>query len=200
MKLKVCGLKFKENIEEVVALVPDYLGFIFYPPSPRFVNNLDPSIVKEIKGPQKIGVFVNASLEEIIETVEKFGLDLVQLHGNETLEFIKEAKGRGLRVIKVFRIADQLPTDLDAYASSVEMFLFDTDTKTYGGSGKQFDWILLKEVSFPFLLSGGIGPDDLEKIKKLNLKHLIGIDVNSRVEEAPGRKSISQIIKLKEQL
>lgn len=200
MKLKVCGLKFMENISEVVALAPDYLGFIFYPSSPRFVADLDPILVKEIIGPKKVGVFVNAEMDVILEAVSKYGLDMVQLHGDESPQFVRAAKENGLRVIKVFRVSNQLPRDMEAYQAVAELFLFDTDTKAFGGSGKQFDWGLLKDVSHPFLLSGGIGPDDIDRIKELNLKYMVGIDVNSRVEVEPGRKSIAQIKKLKELL
>ena len=200
MKLKVCGLKYQENIKDVLEVTPDFLGFIFYPPSPRFVGELAPSFVKGINNIKKVGVFVNASLPEVLETKEKYGLELIQLHGDESPEYVSEAKKNGLKVIKVFRINDKLPENLTAFQTNAELFLFDTDSKAYGGSGKQFDWELLKDVSHPFLLSGGIGPEDIFQIKALSLKYLQGIDVNSKVEVEPGRKSISLIKQLKEQL
>jgi len=193
MKLKVCGLKEEQNIEEILQQSPDFIGFIFYRKSPRFVDELKAHFVRGIEGPVKVGVFVNSKVDEIVSSVEFYGLDMVQLHGEESLAQVQELKRKGLSVIKVFRVLDVLPDEMEDYEPYCDLFLFDTRTPKYGGSGKKFDWSILKGVNHPFLLSGGIGMDDLEEIKSLNLKNLIGLDVNSKVEIKPGLKDVKKV-------
>lgn len=196
MKLKVCGLCEEANIREVLTVQPDFTGFIFYAKSPRYAGALDADWVKQLTDVQKVGVFVNATLNEMLEKAESYGLDFIQLHGDEEPPIIDALQQAGLKVIKVFRVSDALPENLGAY-SPADYFLFDTQTKSYGGSGRQFDWAILNEVKHPFLLSGGIGEEDIAKIQSLDHPHLTGIDINSRVEVSPGVKDIDKIKNIK---
>lgn len=200
MKLKVCGLTEEENISQVMNQFPDFIGFIFYEKSPRCVTDLKASYVRGLSGALKVGVFVNALTEDIKSSVDFYGLDMVQLHGHEPLSQVKDLKKAGLSIIKAFRVMDQLPTEMEDYAPYCDLFLFDTYTPKFGGSGRQFDWSILSEVSHPFLLSGGIGKEDLERIKKLDLKHLVGLDINSKVEVSPGIKDIEKVKAVKRSL
>ncbi len=194
MKLKVCGMKYRENIEAVAALQPDYLGFIFYEKSSR--NNED--VVPELpKGIKKIGVFVNASISFIAEKVAMHNLDGVQLHGEESPEFCKDLRkqvSQKIIIIKVFSIKEEFDfTVLNNYEAFVDYFLFDTKGKLPGGNGYTFNWEVLHDYPSkkPFFLSGGIGIDHLEKIKNINPSLPIhAIDVNSKFELKPGLKNI----------
>jgi len=201
--IKVCGMKDPDNIAGLAALNPDFMGFIFYEKSPRYAGNVDPAVVHGLSsGIRKVGVFVNATRESILAKAETYALDYVQLHGDESPTFAKRLKSEGLKVIKVFRIAEKLPPDMADFAESADLFLFDTDTKAYGGSGKKFDWELLRqnEIPLPYLLSGGIGPGDIAAVARLDLPGMIGIDVNSRFETAPGFKNIELIQQIIPQL
>ncbi len=187
-----------ENIRQLSLLKPDLIGFIFFPGSPRYVaGKLDPVVVKEIPADIiKTGVFVNEAYEEIEKTAKLFGLDAVQLHGVESPELCRSLKAVGFKVIKAFHPKE--PADMTAcaaYEGKCDLFLFDTPSKAYGGSGKKFDWGLIGmyKGSTPFMLSGGIGPGDEEMIGRLQLPLLIGIDLNSRFETAPGVKNIEQL-------
>ncbi|MEP0368259.1 MAG: phosphoribosylanthranilate isomerase [Cyclobacteriaceae bacterium] len=201
MKLKVCGMREKENIEELLQLEPDFIGFIFYAKSPRFVENFEiPDVPTETK---KVGVFVNEDESVILDCVEKYGLDYVQLHGNEPVELAESIKQKGVGVIKVFGVMDALPSaEIRPYEDAVDYFLFDTKTPAHGGSGQKFDWSILKsyDSTKPFFLSGGIDVSDIEEIKKMNIEKLEVIDVNSRFEIAPGLKNIERVKALKSKL
>ena len=195
----------KHNIAEVAKLQPDYLGFIFYDKSPRFFDGEIPSLPTGIK---KVGVFVDASLEEILEKVKKYSLDVVQLHGEENVSFCKTLK-KGLdcarpdihsniEIWKVFSIKDKFNFDiLEPYENAVDKFLFDTKGKEKGGNGYTFDWKILKNYPSkkPFILSGGIGLEEIEAIKKLMETNLPihAIDVNSKFENEPGKKDVSAL-------
>jgi phosphoribosylanthranilate isomerase len=199
MKLKICGLKYKANIEQIAQLDVDYLGFIFYPKSKRDVGeDFDlPPINNKIK---KVGVFVNANLNYIIEKVKKYNLNAVQFHGDETVEYCKLAKEQlpKIEIIKAFGIDEQFNFDtLTPYVNHCDYFLFDTKTKEYGGSGHRFDWKILEKYNhaLPYFLSGGIGLEEVEQIKKLKL-NLFAIDVNSKFEIEPGLKDVELIDKL----
>ena len=192
LKIKVCGMREPDNIRTISALLPDYLGFIFYPASKRYAGDLSPEIRAEIPAfVKKVGVFVNENEDKLITTCSAYGIGTVQLHGDESPEFCEKLAEMGLRIIKVFSIGGSLDTGkILPYRESCSYFLFDTDTDTYGGSGKQFEWGLLKDytLEIPFFLSGGIGGEDAEKIRNLAHPMLFGVDINSRFETSPGIK------------
>lgn len=202
MKLKVCGMTELGNIQQLEQLQPDWMGLIFYPASPRFPENLKPVEIQAVDI-KKVGVFVNESVDQILQTVSDWKLDLVQLHGDESVQQVKQLYNAGVKLIKVFRVKDRLPDDLTSYAPYVEMFLFDTlKSSAYGGTGEKFDWNLLKgyHLNLPYLLSGGVGPEDIAMIRQLQLPGMIGIDLNSKVELSPGIKDIEKINMIKEKL
>ena len=182
-------MKYSENILEVSQLLPDYLGFIFYEKSSRFFDGEIPEISKSIK---KVGVFVNATLEEIKSKIKKYDLDLIQLHGNETPEFCSNLMQESIEIIKVFSVDDDFDFQiLEAYENVCDYFLFDTKGKLHGGNGFTFNWQILEKYKSkkPLFLSGGIGIKEIEKIKTLNLP-IFAIDVNSKFEMEPGLKNV----------
>ncbi len=202
LKLKVCGMREPENISELGGVKPDFMGMIFYDRSPRDAS--DYLIDRDLAaGITRVGVFVNPGLEEVLEKAKDFGFEYVQLHGDEPVTLVEKIKNEGLRVIKVFRLENELPVEqMKPYESKVDYFLFDTRTKLFGGSGKKFNWELLEVYPFntPYFLSGGIGPEDIENIKALNLPGIFAIDINSQVEIEPGKKDIEKIKLVKELL
>ena len=203
LKLKVCGMKAAENIQQLIDLRPDFMGFIFYKKSPRYVGELGADVFSRVPiSIKKVGVFVNEEIDTVLELYEKYGLDYVQLHGDEDLEYSMRLKTQRVKIIKVFRILDSLPYSIAKFSEYSDYFLFDTATKSYGGSGRHFDWSILKNYSseVPFLLSGGISTDDVGQIKEMNPNGLAGIDVNSRFEVEPGLKDIEMVRKLKTEL
>ncbi|MEP5611712.1 MAG: phosphoribosylanthranilate isomerase [Cyclobacteriaceae bacterium] len=203
LKLKVCGMKNPENIKQLIKQQPDFMGFIFYGKSPRFISEPDEDLFSRIPiSIKKVGVFVNESIDNILKLRDKLGLDYVQLHGDEDLSFSKNLKEKGVGIIKVFRLLDSLPYSLPKFSEFSDYFLFDTATPEYGGSGRHFDWSILKNYNLetPFLLSGGITKDDMEEIKGLRLEKLVGIDVNSKFEVSPGMKNINMLRQLKERI
>lgn len=195
LKIKVCGMKFTANREAVEKLPVDWLGFIFYPQSKRFVGeNPETRIFDSAK--EKVGVFVNQNAFEIMALSKKYKLDWIQLHGNENPQTCRMLKMQGLKIIKVFSFDDDFDFETTvAYEKAASLFLFDTKTTLHGGSGKKFDWTLLEKYTghTPFLLSGGIGPGDAEEILKINHLKLTGIDVNSGFEDQPGVKNIEKL-------
>ena len=203
LKLKVCGMRNPENIQDVLKVGPDFIGFIFYAASSRYAADLDEGLLLQIpENIHKVGVFVNETIDQVCTLVVKFKLDYVQLHGDEDVAYVEALRSEGVKVIKVFRVLDQLPDGIQDFEGLVDFILFDTSTATYGGSGKQFDWDILKQVelSVPFLLSGGICLEDLNRIKSLEIPMLYGIDVNSRFELEPGLKDVERVRELKMQL
>jgi phosphoribosylanthranilate isomerase len=192
MKLKVCGMKYQDNILNVAALQPNYMGFIFYENSARHITTSIPVLPKSIK---KVGVFVNESLENIKNTIEKHRLDAVQLHGQETPEFCKQLKNERLEIIKVFSIKNKFNFEkLIPFEPFIDYFLFDTKGPNPGGNGFCFDWSVLQDynVNKPYFLSGGIGLEQLESLKKFKnstaAKQCYAIDINSKFELKPGLK------------
>ena len=193
--IKICGMKYPENIIEVGSLLPDYMGFIFWEKSARYFDGEIPNLPKSIK---KVGVFVNASLEEILEKIKIHDLQAVQLHGEESVEFcelLKKNTPKLIEVIKVFPILDTFDFSLlEPFEPLCDFFLFDTKGKLPGGNGTTFDWTVLKQYpsSKPFFLSGGIGIEELESIKEILKTNLPihAIDVNSKFESEPGLKKI----------
>lgn len=181
---------FPQNTTVVAALKPDYMGFIFYPKSPRYAGALDPATLPDQV--RRVGIFVNASLSEIERTAERYGLQTVQLHGSESPETCQALREKGYEIIKAFGIAtadDLLQTT--PYESFCNFFLFDTRTASHGGSGQRFDWRVLDLYNgkTPFLLSGGITPDDTEEILNISHPQFYGIDLNSRFEIEAGLKN-----------
>ncbi len=199
MLVKVCGLKDRMNIEQVLSNEPAMTGFIFYEKSPRFVGYepLFTQFVYGLHNVKKVGVFVNAPHDQLLETSKAFGLDYVQLHGNEPADDCN-AISRQIKVIKAFRIDEdfdfKILTEYEGYCS---YFLFDTNTSNYGGSGQKFNWKLLENYrgSTPFILSGGIGPEDNDQLKQFIHPAFAGIDLNSKFEIEPGIKNIDLIKK-----
>jgi phosphoribosylanthranilate isomerase len=198
MKIKVCGLKHPDNIRQVAALGPDYAGFICYEQSPRYIAGLDAGLVAGLdKTITKTGVFVNETQEGITGRVKELQLDAIQLHGQETAEFCAFFKGK-VEVIKAFGLHDDFDFEaLRPYTGVVDYFLFDTQTKTHGGSGKTFDWGMLDNYRWqvPFFLSGGLSLDNLEEIKQISNPMFVGVDLNSRFETAPGLKDLDKLTK-----
>jgi phosphoribosylanthranilate isomerase len=204
MKLKVCGMKYVDNIRQVAELKPDYLGFIFYERSKRNFEGIIPEIPKGIK---KTGVFVNEYLEILVSLAEEYKLEALQLHGDESVAYIQEIKKHlpKVEIIKVFGIKDAFDFSiLEAYESVVDYFLFDTKGKERGGNGVVFDWTVLKNYpsTKPFFLSGGIGLQEVTAVKEISKTNLpiYAIDVNSKFETEPGLKSIKKLKKFKEQV
>lgn len=197
-RIKVCGMTSMQQVQELAALGADYAGFIFYEKSPRFVAGKIPvDELKAFTGIQKAGVFVNESAERILQIVADYGLNAVQLHGDETPEFAKELSAE-TTVIRAFRVRgdENLTELLSPYEDSVDYFLFDTKAQEYGGTGKKFDWSVLERASInkPYFLSGGIGVDDAEQVKTfINNNNVFSLDVNSRFEIEPGVKDMEQV-------
>lgn len=186
-------MKYYENIQEVSQLLPDYLGFIFYDKSSRYFDGEIPELPKSIK---KVGVFVNAPLEDILSKIEKHELDVIQLHGNETPEFCEKLQQVPIEIIKVFSVNDAFSFDvIKPFETVCNYFLFDTKGKLPGGNGTTFNWKILEKYNStkPFFLSGGIGIEEIEKIKRLNLS-IHAIDVNSKFETEPGLKNVQYCI------
>ena len=204
MKLKVCGLTKMDQIQELISLNTDFLGFIFYEKSPRFVlNHLSLEEISEINHQGKVGVFVNETIEKIAEISEKSKLNFIQLHGNEDEEFILKLRkfiGENIKIIKVIRIGNQkiveLQKNINHQPSTINYFLFDTDSKAFGGTGKTFDWQILNEIEIPipYFLSGGISLENIHQLSTINHQPL-AIDINSKFEIEPGNKNLEKIKK-----
>jgi len=204
MKLKVCGMKYKDNITEVASLQPNYLGFIFHNKSARYFNGTIPKLPKTVK---KVGVFVDASINEIIEKVNKYNLQAVQLHGNESSEFCKNLNSLNIEIIKVLSIKDTFDFSiLNPYESVCDYYLFDTKGQLPGGNGYAFNWNVLKDYPSDkhYFLSGGIGLEETENLqdflKTEASNKCYAIDVNSKFEIEPGLKNIELLKKFKSQL
>lgn len=195
LKIKICGMKHLENIQEVAALKPDYLGFIFYPKSPRNFEEIIPEISEDIK---KTGVFVDAEINFVINKVNTYNFSAVQLHGSETADYCLKLKQLlpELEIFKVFGIKDSFDfSALEAYEGIIDYFLFDTKGKEKGGNGYTFDWSVLKQYKSktPIILSGGIGAQELNKIEQILKTDLpiYALDLNSKFETEPGVKDAS---------
>lgn len=222
MNLKICGQK--HNIADVAGLRPDYLGFIFWEPSSRYFDHEIPPLPPEIK---RVGIFVDAPIEKVLEKVSRYNLDAVQLHGNETPEYcatlknrhselvsesqtiatLKQVQGDEFEIIKVFSIKDDFDfSRLQPYEDSCDYFLFDTKGKLPGGNGYVFDWEVLQQYpsTKPYFLSGGIGLENLNELRKFldtgTSKYCYAIDVNSKFETEPGRKDIKKLKEFKKEL
>ena len=201
LKLKVCGMN--KNTIEVAALRPDYLGFIFWKPSKRYFEGALPSIPHDTK---KVGVFVDEKVLIIAEKIKKYGLLLVQLHGQESPELCKELKKQipYIKIIKVFSIKDDFDFgQLKHFEDVCDFYLFDTKGKLPGGNGYAFNWEVLKDYpsTKPYFLSGGIGLEEMDSIKEFmkrpEAQYCHAIDVNSKFEIKPGLKNIEELKKFK---
>ena len=198
-------MKYPDNIREVTSLHPDFMGFIFYPNSPRFAGQLDAvSLTSLPTSIKKTGVFVNENLENILTAISKYNLDAVQLHGADNKKLCRKIRQEAkTMVIKVFPIMDasnfRVTGDYEAVA---DYFLFDTKTDLYGGSGQKFNWNILHDYhgEKDFLLSGGISPDDVKAIRKIEHPKMIGVDLNSRFEIKPGLKNVALLSQFIEEL
>ena len=205
IKIKVCGLLNPGNIEEVCTLGPDFVGYIFYPGSKRFVGTTPDPAIFRIPQPEiaKVGVFVDEDISRVKQIYSQCQLDLVQLHGNESPQYCRILKDEGIAVIKAFKPDSvQGIRSIENYPDGMRYILFDTPGKELGGTGQKFDWDLLDGLSlpFPFLLSGGIGPEDGESIRNIEHEALFGVDVNSRFELSPGMKDIIPLEKFMKEI
>ena len=191
MITKVCGMRDAQNIRDVEALGIDWIGMIFWPKSKRYVAEVPSYLPEHLK---KVGVFVDSTLDDILQHISDYQLDIIQLHGQESPDFAKALKPH--TIIKAFNIekADDL-LQTEKYKGIADYFLFDTKGKMAGGNGQKFDWSVLTayQGKTPFLLSGGIGPEDAESVRSFHHPKCIGIDLNSRFESEPGFKDINQL-------
>ena len=191
MIIKVCGMREADNIRAVEALGIDVMGFIFWPKSSRYVSQRPDYLPKRVK---RVGVFVDEDPEQVKQLAGDYGLDYIQLHGQESPSYIFQLGG--LHIIKAFNFStaeDLLQTQ--PYVGLVDGFLFDAKGKSVGGNGEKFNWDVLDayDGETPFLLSGGIGPDDVERVHAFHHPMCIGIDLNSRFELSPGLKDIDAL-------
>ncbi|HOT14014.1 MAG TPA: phosphoribosylanthranilate isomerase [Bacteroidales bacterium] len=203
LKIKVCGLRDEKDILKLSLMDIDFMGFIFYKPSPRYAGEmLKPERIENI--PERIiktGVFVNEKAEDTIRIAQKYHLQAIQLHGNESTDLCNELKEKGYIVIKALKgNKEDLVTSSILYKEVCDYYLIDTPTVQHGGSGQKFNWSILNEFEFnkPFFLSGGIGPHDTDIINSLNFRDLYAVDINSKFETSPGKKDttiISEFIK-----
>ena len=196
MKIKVCGMRDPNNLQDLLKLPIDYVGLIFYEKSKRFVDEDFPEL--NFRGKEKVGVFVNESIEYILEKSQQYDLATIQLHGEESPEFCEFLKRKNFLVIKAFPVNSDFDfSRTKRYEPFCDYFLFDTKGKLPGGNGFAFDWKILEKYQskIPFFLSGGINKSNCEMLKKLNFKQLYAIDLNSGFEKKPGLKDISLLKK-----
>jgi len=216
MKIKVCGMRDSDNIQSLLALKPNFVGFIFYNKSKRFVADF--TKVDYTKGIKKVGVFVNETIEEVLKTVTEYNLDCVQLHGNESPEYCEElrhselvtelsrsvvSESHSIDIFKAFSVDDTFDfSKTNPYQKVCDYFLFDTKGKDFGGNGVKFNWQVLEiyKGETPFLLSGGITKNDVEQIKKIKHHAFVGLDINSGFEIEPALKNINDIKDFKNNL
>lgn len=201
MRLKICGMREAENIRQLLTLQPDYMGFIFYEKSSRFVGEeLDEELLKSFPfTTRKVGVFVNSTASHILEMYKKYKLDYVQLHGEELPDFCKNLKHKGINVIKAFSIdVDFNFGKLQNYKPYCDFFLFDTKGEQRGGNGKSFDWSLLDKYDNekPFFLAGGIDLENVHNALKITDLKIHSLDVNSKFEITPALKNIDMLEEL----
>src|SRR5574344_481060 len=194
LTVKVCGMRSPDNIRRVEALgCVDIMGFIFYDKSPRYVECVTEYFPQSCK---RAGVFVNEEVEQIFDTYHKFDLDYVQLHGTESAEFCARLTDRGIKVIKLFSIESERDLEVThKYEGCCSLFLFDTKSALPGGSGMVFDWNVLEdyEGDTPFFLSGGIGLENVDRLRDFRHEKWCGIDLNSRFETSPAMKDVSRL-------
>lgn len=199
MMVKVCGMRDPDNIRMVAALAPMLMGFIFWEGSVRSANGLDPEVIKQLPSYiRPVALFVNPGIGEVRKVVDRYGFKIVQLHGDESPEFCDLLRSRGLVVFKALNVATEKDIrNASIYDGHADILVLDAKTGNRGGSGKKFNWDILTgyTASTPYLLSGGIGPDDVDKIVSAMRRPMAGIDINSRFETAPGIKDVAVLTK-----
>ncbi len=198
LKLKVCGLTQKSNLESVVASGVDFAGLIFYQKSPRYMADklLSADLDAYREHVSFVGVFVNETLEVLIELSRQFQLNIIQLHGIESPEYCQNVQEQGFQVMKVFGVGESFDfSSLKPYLPVVDYFLFDTKSPQYGGTGVSFQWSVLKDYPYdkPFWVGGGVSVENLPSLLSLHLPHLYAVDMNSALEISPGLKDISKV-------
>lgn len=195
LRIKVCGIKLTQNREQLEKLGIDFLGYIFYAPSKRFIGDTPETGLFNSAKP-KVGVFVDENAFEILGLAKNLGFEYVQLHGKENPKTCGILKSQGLKIIKAFNVNEKFKfSDTKSWEKVADYFLFDTKTSSHGGSGQKFDWKILEKYQghTPFFLSGGIGPNDAKSIKELNHPKFTGVDLNSGFEDEPGLKNIEKL-------
>ncbi len=194
MKIKICGLRLPDNIQEISSIQIDYIGLNFYHKSKRLVDHTQAFRLSTFNKIPKVGVFVDARLRYLLDMVKIYGLSYVQLHGDESPEYVLTVK-KEVKVIKVFPIKSEEDFNNIHQYTDCDYFLFDTKSKLKGGSGLKFDWRLLNNYtgSTPFFLAGGISMNDLDAIQQINHPKFYGLDLNSKFETEPGIKNINLI-------
>jgi phosphoribosylanthranilate isomerase len=201
MRVKVCGMTLAEQLEQLGPMGVTFAGFIFYPKSPRYVfKHMTTTQIRKENAVNKVGVFVNAGIEEVLHMVDECRLHMVQLHGDESPKYCEKIADY-VSVVKAFRLSenDNIEWMIRPYMDVCDMFMFDTMGAGYGGTGKKFDWTMLKDITVgkPFFLSGGIEPGDEEQLREFAqlpvAKALFAIDINSRFEITPGVKDMNKI-------
>jgi phosphoribosylanthranilate isomerase len=204
--IKICGLRNKTNVEEILSLKPAFIGFIFHPNSPRYVNKEAKKVLPQYfpVNTKKVGVFVNAPVFELLKVARDFGLDYIQLHGDESPAYANHLHKKGFRLIKAFPVGHEKFDfqQLAPYTELVDYFLFDTKGKAPGGNGQTFNWSVLNEYPFdtPFFLSGGIGPEHTKTLQKLSFSPLHALDLNSKFETQAGIKDLTKLKHFQQQL
>jgi phosphoribosylanthranilate isomerase len=207
MNIKVCGITTMKQLQQLDGLGVDFAGLIFYKDSPRYMG--EKLSGKELKNAdfdlKKVGVFVNPEMIEVLDAIDEYGLDVVQLHGEESPEMCEDL-GSEVEVIKAFRVTDGVDIDklVAKYDAACDYYLFDTGglKESFGGTGKQFDWGMLSKAKIekPFFLSGGISPEDAAKVKAFKHPDFFGVDINSKFETAPGVKDMKLVLQFKQGL
>ncbi len=201
MRVKVCGITEEEQLVKLTEIGATFAGLIYYPRSPRYVlRHMSTSQIKKESNINKVGVFVNATIEEVLHMVDECRLHMVQLHGDESPKYCEKIADY-ISVVKAFRISesDNIQWRIQEYMGVCDMFLFDTEGAGYGGTGKKFNWDKLKDVQVgkPYFLSGGIELPDAERLKEFaaqpEAKALFAVDINSRFEIAPGHKDLEKV-------
>jgi len=205
IRVKVCGMVNPLNLKEIAAIEPDLMGFIFYRGSPRYVDEeAECGLLKNFpQGIKRVGVFLDENITEIVKISQRAGLDLIQLHGNESPSYCSRLRSSGLSVIKVFNVENEFNFEsLTGYLQVCDFFLFDTKSTKPGGSGRKFNWEKLEEYSLdkPFFLSGGICPEDAGLIKSISNQGLYGVDINSKFESNGGMKDAFLVRKFIEEI
>ncbi len=192
MIVKVCGMRDAENIRQVEQTGADLMGFIFYPKSKRCVGQL-PAYMPRLQ--KRVGVFVNAAKETVLDTASRFSLDYIQLHGNESSELCEDIRSCGLRVIRALGIAGPDDARRAETFTAADLLLFDTPSPAHGGTGQRFNWQALAAYcgKVPFLLSGGLGPEAADDLLAFSHPMMAGVDLNSRFETAPGMKDTAAL-------